>query len=268
METPTDEASVPRKYLFIQGYICEIEQILDRKSFSQIVESAKKGDEKAEDSIRQLLGDTDKMVFSGAVYEIINLYPGQRFTETIIERLTSQFTADAQSALPACKVLTSVDSRILAKLLNEEIGFKIISSRLYAIKRVFKAEAFCLGVELGEKTLENVVLLDHQGKIAKIISSTSVPLRGNFERKLKARFDEGEKALEILSWEDQEQILAYLLQKAEETSDASQQILFLESALKLAKGKLKDAIQAKLGRVFANFFRKTVIQFIFSEYFI
>ncbi|MFX0061034.1 MAG: prenyltransferase/squalene oxidase repeat-containing protein [Candidatus Hermodarchaeota archaeon] len=259
METATNEASVPRKYLFIQGYICEIEQILDRESFSKIVESAKTGDKKAEESIRQLLSDTDKMVFSGAVYEIINLYPGQRFTETIIERLTSQFTADAQSALPACKVLTSVDPRLLAKLLNEEIGFKIISSRLYAIKRVFKAEAFCLGVEIGERTLENVVLLDHQGKIAKIISSKSLSFRGNFEQKLKARFDEGEKALEILSWEDQEQILAYLLQKAEETSDASQQILFLESALKLAKGKLKEVIQAKLGRVFANFFRKTVI---------
>ncbi len=259
METPTNEASVPKKYLFVQGYICEIEQILDRESFSQIVENAKKGDKKAEDSIRQLLGDTDKMVFSGAVYEIVNLYPGQRFTETIIERLTSQFAADAQSALPACKILTSVDPRTLAKLLNEEIGFKIISSRLYAIKRVFKAEAFCLGVEIGERVLENVVLLDHQGRIAKIISSTRVPFRGNLERKLHARFNEGEKALEVLSWEDQEQILAYLLQKAEETSDASQQILFLESALKMAKGKLKEAIQAKLGRVFANFFRKTVI---------
>ncbi|MFX0090362.1 MAG: hypothetical protein ACFFBD_01270, partial [Candidatus Hodarchaeota archaeon] len=259
MNSLTDETQEPKKYLFAQGYICEVERILDQENFSAVIDRAKKGNKKSEEAIQHLLSDLNKIIFAGEVYEIVNLYPGQRFIEAILERLTSQSTTDAQTVLPACQNLTSLDPVTLANLLNEGIGFKIISSRLYAIKQIFKAEAFSLAVEISERALESIVLLDHQGQIAKILNSSPIHIRGNFDQKLKMRFQEGVKALDILSWEDQEQILSHLLKKAEETADASQQILFLESALKIAKGKLKETIKAKLGQVFASFFRKTVI---------
>ncbi|MFX1534724.1 MAG: hypothetical protein ACFFDI_10920 [Promethearchaeota archaeon] len=266
MDLLEGDAPCLKKYIFVQGFICEVECIYNHQKFRNIVEEAQKGNENAEASIQQILRDSNKMIFSGEVYEVINLYPGRRFIEAVLERITTNFSQEALAALPACKNLTALEPSRFVQLLNEGIGFKIIDSRLYAIKGVSKDETLCLGVELGEKTLESVVLLDPQGKIVKVIASSPIPIIStsgslDLDQKLRARFKEAEKALYVLKWQDQdqEQVLTHLLHNSENITDMSQQILFLESALKIAKGRLRDDIQAKLRRIFADFFRKTVV---------
>ncbi|MFX0060971.1 MAG: hypothetical protein ACFFC7_02155 [Candidatus Hermodarchaeota archaeon] len=264
MELLEEKKSSLKKYIFVQGYICEVECIYNHQKFRNLVERAQNGDINAEASIQQILRDSNKVIFSGEVHEVINLYPGRGFIETVLGRITTGFSQDPSAALPACKKLTALAPIQFARLLNEGIGFKIIDSRLYAIKRVIKAEALCLGVEIGKNALESVVLLDPQGKIAKVIASSPIPIistsnRTDLDQKLRARFKEAEKALNVLNWQDQEDLLEHLLYSSENITDMSQQILFLESALKEAKGRLRGDIQAKLQHTFASFFRKTVV---------
>ncbi|MFX1250896.1 MAG: hypothetical protein ACFFCZ_04695 [Promethearchaeota archaeon] len=264
MEMLEGKKSSLKKYIFVQGFICEVECVYNHRKFKNLVERAQKGDIEAEASIQQILRDSNKMIFSGGVYEVIDLYPGQEFIEAILRRVTTRFSQDPQAALPACKKLTTLEPIKFAQLLNEGIGFKIIDSRLYAIKRVLKAEALCLGVEIGKNALKSVVLLDPQGNIAKVIASSPTPILSssnstNLDQKLRARFKEAERALNVLNWQDQEDLLGHLLHNSENITDMSQQILFLESALKMAKGRLRGDIQAKLRQIFANFFRKTVV---------